>query len=419
MIEEVQLINHWLQAKDPHFLYKAQLDSTYFLGTSHIVEWVEKFVSDTGGMPTLDTTATHFPEFTKMRDLDPVPYLVQELREQRAYIDYRPLLTAGALALNDERTSKLEAMWKMRNELDQVLKNYASKTEHYDWVKNALDRYQKYMENHGKEGLTGLPTGIKSLDELTGGWLPDDLILLVGRLNEGKSLIGGFFSFHVWKALQIAKVNDPVVFISTEMSALSVSYRLDTMKAHFSNRALKEGKLAEHELYQEYLKDLSKKDTSFKILTHESNGNNPYTPNDIKAIVELERPAFLCIDQLYDIKDPSGERDRRIRIVNNTAAIREINLNTQTPTMLLAQAGREAAKDAKKNAGAAPEADQVQESDAPAQKATRMLSIKRTGDIFKIALKKNREGDKDKDVFLRANIDTGNYEEMDEAETVF
>lgn len=418
MIEEIQLINHWLQSEDPAFLSKQSLDTSLFIGTEHIVEWVEKFRRDYQALPTAATVATEFPEFMTLTSLDPVPYLTQELYNQRAYMDYRPILTTGAQDLNSG-VSAIEAMWKMRNNLERVLQNYAKRTQHYDWVNDAVSRYAQYMEKHGQEGLGGLPTGIKSLDELTGGWLEDDLILLAGRLNEGKSLLGGFFAFKVWMHLQINKIDTPVVLLSTEMSALQVAYRLDVMKQNFSMRALKEGKLPEHELYLEYLNDLSKKNTSFLILTHASNGGNPYTPNDIKSVIESERPAFICIDQLYDIKDPSGEHDIRRQIVNNSRAIREINLDTATPTMLLVQAGRDAAKDARKNANSAPEADQVQESDAPAQKATRMLSVKRTGDIFRIALKKNRDGEKDKDVYLRSNIDVGSYEEMDEAELVF
>jgi replicative DNA helicase len=38
--------------------------------------------------------------------------------------------------------------------------------------------------------------------------------------------------------------------------------------------------------------------------------------------------------------------------------------------MMLAQSGREAAKEARKSSSASPELDQIQESDNPAQKAT-------------------------------------------------
>jgi replicative DNA helicase len=397
MIEELQMINHWLQNKEPNFLAKHGIDSTYFFALSDTVTYIERFRDTNHGvLPTMDTVGVEFDDFRKLNELDPIEYLVKQLREQKAYTEYAPVLSASATLMAEGKT--LESMFKLRGDVDSLIKKYASSVEQYDWVKNAVERYNEYMKNHGKEGLAGLPTGISKLDELTGGWMEDDLILLAGRLNEGKSLLGTFFAFKVWIAFKLAGIKRPVAFISTEMSALEVSYRLDTLKAHFSNRGLREGKIAQHELYREYLEELSKNENGLIILSQETNGGNPFKTTDVLTMVESERPGFLIIDQLYDIVDIRGDWDIRRRIVNATREIRDINLMTKTPTMILVQAGREAAKDARKNSDATPEIDQIQESDSPAQKATRALTIKKTNDTFKISLKKNRGGKKDEDV---------------------
>jgi replicative DNA helicase len=377
------------------------------------VSYIERFRdSNRGVLPTMDTVGVEFDDFRKLNELDPVDYLVKQLREQKAYTEYSPVLSASATLMAEGKT--MESMFKLRGDVDELIKKYATNVEQYDWVKNALDRYTAYMLKHGIEGMAGLPTGLKALDELTGGWMEDDLILLAGRLNEGKSLLGTFFAFKVWMAFKLKGITKPVAFISTEMSALEVSYRLDTLKAHFSNRGLREGKLPVHELYLEYLEGLSKEKNGLIILSQETNGGNPFKTTDILAMVESERPGFLVIDQLYDIADVRGDWDIRRRIVNATREIRDINLMTKTPTMILVQAGREAAKDARKNSDATPEIDQIQESDSPAQKSTRALTIKKTGDIFKMSLKKNRGGKRDEDVYLRADIDKGIYEEVAE-----
>jgi replicative DNA helicase len=418
LIEELQLINHWLVTKDPAFMAKNGIDQSYFFALEDVVKWVEDFRnSNRGALPTPDLVAVEFDEFRKLADLDSVDYLVQQVKEQKAYTEYAPALERGAGLLNDGKT--LESMIQLRGDIDTLLQKYANKAVTYDWVKSAVSRYDEYMKKHGKEGMAGLPTGIPDLDELTGGWLEDDLILLAGRLNEGKSLIGGFFAFHVWMALKKANINRPVAFISTEMSELEVSYRLDSMKAHFSNMALRNGKLADPQIYLEYLEQLQKESAGFLILSQESNGGSPFKTSDIHGIVASEKPAFLVVDQLYDVMDIKGDWDIRRRIVNVTREIRDMNLLTKTPTMLLAQAGREAAKDARKNSQATPEIDQIQESDNPAQKATRAITLRRLGDTFKLSLKKNRSGKKDEDVYLKADIDTGVYEPTTEDEMVF
>lgn len=418
MIEELELINHWLDKKDPFYFRKLGIDKTYFVLTRDIVEWIENFRDQYGGtLPTKETVAIEFEDFKILTDLNPESYLVNVLRENKAYMEYRPILTSNAQMVHDGRT--IEALYKMRNDVDRLLKQFSPKMSHDDWVKNALDRYQKYMEKHGKEDLAGISTGIKGLDAITGGWRSDDMILLAGRMNEGKSLVAGYFGYHAWLHVKKANMVDPIVHITTEMPRLEVAYRLDTLRAHFSNRALMEGKLADPDLYREYLESLSKESNGYLILDNDSNGGKPFTPQDILAVIESERPAFIIIDQLYDLSDGTPETDIRKRIVNISSQIREVNLYTQTPTMLLAQAGRESAKEARKNNSATPELDQIQESDNPAQKATKVITIRNLGDIIKLSLKKHRGGERNKDIFMRVSIDTGIWEEVTENELVF
>ncbi len=43
---------------------------------------------------------------------------------------------------------------------------------------------------HGKhEGVTGVPTGFRDLDNLTGGWQKSDLIIIAGRPSCGENCI--------------------------------------------------------------------------------------------------------------------------------------------------------------------------------------------------------------------------------------
>ncbi|GEA16782.1 hypothetical protein E308F_30280 [Moorella sp. E308F] len=417
MIEELQVINYWLQSKEPGYLYKQGLDHSYFFATSDIVAWIEQFITRTGVLPSLETVAAEFEEFKILSDLDPIDYLVNVLKEQKAYTEYRPLLTKNAQLVSEGRT--IDAMWQMVAEVNSLLKKYTGKITRYDWVRDALERYDKYMEKHGQQGLNGLTTGIKQLDEYTGGWRSDDLILLVGRTNEGKSFVGTYFAYVVWRSLLSTDITNPVIYITTEMPELEIAYRLDTLRAHFSNRGLNEGKLPDPQLYKEYLEELRKNKNGFLILSEEANGGKPFTPADIRVIIEAEKPAFMVIDQLYDLSDGIGERDIRKRIVNVTNQIRDVNLYTQTPMMLIAQAGRASAIEGKKDPNATPELFQVQESDNPAQKATRVLTLRMINDVFKISLKKNRGGIRNVDVYMRVDLDTGIWEEIDPEETVF
>ena len=418
MIEEEQLINHWLNSKDYAFLEKHGIDKSYFLTTQNVIEWIEDFYKQSGTLPSIDTVVIQFDNINKWENLEPVNYLVEVLKENKVYTEFRPIILKTAQMLNEGKT--FEALWSIRNKTDELLKRYSSKKVRYDWVKDAIKRYDEYMKKHGQEGLSGIPTGIKSLDKYTGGWKEDDLILVSGRTNEGKSYLGLYFIYSAWVSLLKTDIDNPVIYITTEMPELEISYRLDSLRAHFSNRALSEGRIQDPEIYREYLEDLSKCKNSFLILGQEANGGKEFTPADIRKIIETERPAFMVIDQLYDISDGTGERDIRKRIVNVSTSIREINLETKTPIVLIAQAGRESARESKKDATATPELHQIQESDNPAQKATRVITLKLIGnDIMKLTLRKNRGGERNKDIFMRIDFDKGIWEESTPEEMVF
>jgi len=409
MIEEISLINHWLKSKDVGFLHKHNIDRTYFFVLKNAVTWIEDFIRQTGTTPSPELVATEFEDFKKLENLDSVDYIISKLKEEKLYTEYRPVLESNAALLNDGKV--MEAVWKMKSDAEALLTKYTASSEYHDWVKHALKRYDMYMEKHGQSGLAGIPTGISKLDELTGGWKDDDLILVTARLSEGKSLLGGYFTYHAWRYVQEAGVNAPVIYISTEMPELEIAYRMDTLKYHLSNTELSQGKLKDADLYRECLEELQKKDSSLLILGQDANGGRAYTPADIQRLIYSERPALICIDQLYDIDDGTGERDIRKRIVNVSTAIRNINLATKTPTILIAQAGRDAAKTAKKDILATPEIHDIQESDNPAQKATKILALRLVGDVLKMTLKKARGGKRDVDMFMRVDIDRGFWEE--------
>lgn len=418
MFEELVFLNHWLKSKEVSFPTKYGITKEHCFVLSNIWEFIDNFILTTKCLPTVEAVAVEFEDFNILSDLDPVNYAVNKLKEQKAYMDYRPMLERSAVDLN-EGVNAIDLMYRMRNELDEKLKGYTSNLNCHDWVKDAMYRYEKYMETHEREGLAGLSTGIESLDDLTGGWRFDDMILLAGRTGEGKSLLGVFFSYNVWRDTLIAKLDNPVIYFSTEMPELEVAYRLDTLRKHFSNRELNEGRLSNSDIYKEYLNEFSNINKSFIIVGQEANDNRPFTVVDIQAFINEYKPIFIVIDQLYDLSDGTNERDIRKQIVNVTKQLRNVILQTKVPVLLIAQAGRGAAREARRNEQATPELEDVQESDNPAQKATRVLTLKQIGDIIKISLKKNRGGVKDQDIFLRSTIDMGYYEEIDASEINF
>lgn len=82
-------------------------------------------------------------------------------------------------------------------------------------VVEQLDEAQKV------EGLSGVPSGFASLDAITNGWQPSDLIILAARPSVGKTA----FSLNVARNAAVDH-NVPVAFFSLEMSSTQLAKRL-------------------------------------------------------------------------------------------------------------------------------------------------------------------------------------------------
>jgi len=98
---------------------------------------------------------------------------------------------------------------------------------------------------HGKhEGVTGVPTGFRDLDTLTGGWQRSDLIIIAGRPSSGKTAFA--LSLAANAALHRNKPTVTGIF-SLEMSMQQLIMRLLCADARVDAHAVRTGRLPEDE----------------------------------------------------------------------------------------------------------------------------------------------------------------------------
>ena len=116
-------------------------------------------------------------------------------------------------------------------------------------VKNTLRPIETFMTplldrlNNRKEGITGIPTGLTELDELTNGLQNSDLIILAARPGVGKT------SFALTIAANAAiDYNKHVAFFSLEMDGVQLAQRLICSRAEVDQSKLRNGKLNREEM---------------------------------------------------------------------------------------------------------------------------------------------------------------------------
>jgi replicative DNA helicase len=95
------------------------------------------------------------------------------------------------------------------------------------------------------DGFSGVPSGFTSLDRITSGWQPSDLIIVAARPSMGKT------AFVLSMARSIAvDFNRGVAFFSLEMPAVQLVKRLMISETGLSSEKIKNGKLETHEWRQ-------------------------------------------------------------------------------------------------------------------------------------------------------------------------
>jgi replicative DNA helicase len=96
---------------------------------------------------------------------------------------------------------------------------------------------------HGKhEGVTGVPTGFRDLDNLTGGWQKSDLIIIAGRPSAGKTAFA--LSLAANATTHRSKPTTIGIF-SLEMSTRQLVMRLLCAEARVDAHAVRTGRLPE------------------------------------------------------------------------------------------------------------------------------------------------------------------------------
>jgi replicative DNA helicase len=336
-------------------------------------------------------------------------YLAEKLREAYIYTKFAPILLNTADKVREDSLDDIEYI---KAELEKLSKlaNVKGNTDGYDIVANARERLEEYKRRCEVKGMIGIPTGIPQLDELTNGWLwGEELVVIAGRTNVGKSWIGEYFGVMAWN------MGYKVLMYSGEMSKEMVGFRFDTLNSHFSNMGLlngasslgtrdEDGYHQRTEDYEEYINGLDGKG-GFIVLTPQDFGGRKPTADDLKEQALKHGADMVIVDQLSLMSDKRRADTPRIAFNNITEDLFLLSQEIRKPIILLAQANREAVKNKKK--GESPELHDLAESDGIGQNATRVISLSVIDGTLKLSLKKNRYGINNREVLMIWDINMG------------
>ena len=110
-----------------------------------------------------------------------------------------------------------------------------------------------------EEGIVGVPTGLKDLDDRLGGLHKSDLIIIAGRPSMGKTALATNIAFNAAKKFQETGDKTSVAFFSLEMSSEQLSTRILAEQSRIKSNDIRRGKISEEQFdkFIETSKDIS------------------------------------------------------------------------------------------------------------------------------------------------------------------
>jgi replicative DNA helicase len=137
----------------------------------------------------------------------------------------RRLIEASSQIIRDSYESGERTVEQVLDEAEQRIFHVAQSHERegFVWIKKILyPTFEKIEQlQAAKGGITGIPTGLPDLDEMTGGLQKGDLVIVAARPSMGKTAFVTGLGLHAAISHQV-----PVAMFSLEMSKQQVVQRM-------------------------------------------------------------------------------------------------------------------------------------------------------------------------------------------------
>lgn len=250
-------------------------------------------------------------------------------------------------------------------------------------------------------GETGVETPWDTVNKATQGFWPEDLVLLVGHTNVGKTWLFLLLLLHAYRT------GKRVLIVTTEMSQLRIFLRMIAVYLGLPFGLLRRGLLNDEQYvtFKEGLKQFALEDRIFLI-----GGDFDFQLESIGMAIEECKPDILGVDGAYLLK--SEGRDRFERAANVFNDLKRLAKAKKIPVLASSQFNREA----KKGVAAQLSTQSIALTDAASWNADLICALHQDEDMKRdkrMILKWLKARDSwIPDMEINWDVDNGNFDEI-------
>ena len=191
-----------------------------------------------------------------------------------------------------------------------------------------------------EEGIVGVPTGLRDLDDRLGGLHQSDLIIIAGRPSMGKTALATNIAFNAAQKLQESERKSSVAFFSLEMSSEQLSTRILAEQSRIKSNDIRRGKISD-EQFDKFI-ETSKNITELPLYIDETPAISiAAMSNRARRIKRLFGLDMIIVDYIQLMRGSINNKDGRVQEISEiTQGLKAIAKELSVPVVALSQLSR-------------------------------------------------------------------------------
>ncbi len=205
-------------------------------------------------------------------------------------------------------------------------------------MKKTIDMASAAYKN--EEGIVGVPTGLRDLDDRLGGLHQSDLIIIAGRPSMGKTALATNIAFNAAQKLQTSQRKSSIAFFSLEMSSEQLSTRILAEQSRIKSNDIRRGKISD-EQFDKFI-ETSKNITELPLYIDETPAISiAAMSNRARRIKRLFGLDMIVVDYIQLMKGSINNKDGRVQEISEiTQGLKALAKELSVPVVALSQLSR-------------------------------------------------------------------------------
>ena len=206
-----------------------------------------------------------------------------------------------------------------------------------DAVKLTIEMASNAYKN--EEGIVGVPTGLRDLDDRLGGLHQSDLVIIAGRPSMGKTALATNIAFNAATKIQENKKRSTVAFFSLEMSSEQLSTRILAEQARIKSNDIRRGKISD-EQFDKFI-ETSKNISELPLFIDETPAISiAALSNRARRIKRIYGLDLIVIDYIQLMRAVNTKDGRVQEISEITQGLKALAKELSVPVLALSQLSR-------------------------------------------------------------------------------